>query len=86
MDDEVLARREEPALSGQASAKAALNRVRQGVVLAGEMPHAAAAERRAERRVVHRDDGAQPRLGLVADHDLLVLVEEPQSAASIASR
>ena len=33
---------------------------------------------------MHGDQRAQPRLGLVADHDLLVLVEEPQSAASIA--
>ena len=37
MDDEVLARREEAPPSGQAGAKAALHRVRQGVVLAADL-------------------------------------------------
>ena len=49
-------------------------------------PHPDAAERGAERRVVHRDQSAEPRLGLVADHDLLVLGEEPQRAASLPAR
>ena len=37
MDDEVLARREEAPPGGQAGAKAALHRVRQGVVLAADL-------------------------------------------------
>ena len=44
------------------------------LVLAGERPHAHAAERRTEGGVVDRDDRAQTGGVVVAEHHLLVVV------------
>jgi hypothetical protein len=47
--------------------------VADGIVFAGVVPHAAAAERRAEIGVVHRDDGFQAAGVVAAENHLFVI-------------
>ena len=49
--------------------------VGQGLVIAFIGPHAASAERRAERRIMHGDHRAQTGTGIGRQQDLLVAVE-----------